>query len=212
MHPWALSPKKFVSKLRLGQVWLTRGLQFPHMTPTPAAHSCSFLWSDTTYVSQPLHPSSKQQLSLCCFCTVWRICFVLVGFHQDSSLGISQKCSVGFLFDLWVGVLPSRKHQVWLTEVQCASPLLWSALRQMTGLLSDDFIMRVTAVGCSNESMCQWVGIPFNGFLTCKWQRRPLIWFSARSNVCAELPEILILRIFSNSTFCETHSLCLRVH
>lgn len=207
-HPWAWSPKKFASKLRLGQVWLTRGLQFPHVTPTPAANSCSFLWSDTMYVSQLLHPSSKQQLSLGCFCTVCRICFALVGFNQDSSLGISQKCLVGSHFDLWVGVLPSRKHQVWVTEVQCVRPLLWSAPRQMIGLFSDDFIVRVGAVGYSNESTCQWVSIPFNGFLTCKWHERPLIWFTARSNVS----EILILRIFSNSMFCEMHSLCLQVH
>ncbi len=49
---------------------------------------------------------------------------------------------------------------------------------EMIGLFSGDFIIRVATVGCFNESMCQWVGIPLNGFQTCKWQERPLMWFT----------------------------------
>lgn len=70
-----------------GQVWPEKKplVQFPHVTPTPAACSCLLLWSDTMYAFQLLHPSSKQQRLLCCFCT-WDFFSLVVGFHQDSSL------------------------------------------------------------------------------------------------------------------------------
>lgn len=70
--------------LSTGQVWPDKRplVQFPHLTPTPAACSCLLLWSDTMYVFQLLHPSRKQQLSLFCFGTYENFFFLLLAFIE----------------------------------------------------------------------------------------------------------------------------------